>query len=464
MSFESSGAALFATPDRIQTPRTAKELIHFLGRKMSVLNFDTKQTEKMPGIDPGERGVTGFIAELNGRDMPELAKAFEIVHTGEKRLKKEKRSPTPQMELQFTNYRMILQDLASTAGINTELLDANITKLPDEYGQGEEKIGEIILSYYELLLKGVNNPNQPWKGVILQRVNTLKKQGSFRISKTMEKIAEVKSDTVTWKDIKPDNFSQKSKDMASYYLSYLSQQDQIRDSKAKQAAEAIKNGAYDRTALPTELDVRRNFADKLLVDLDARLPVLTSFDPKEDAQKAHVRLQDAANIYLFYALDEPTPTPIATDKKNTLYQQVKDLTTDGMGLKSLNERPAFLRQLSAKQLAILVFYKDPFLNNLPASELRNIFADRLVLETKSLAKSLKDNIRFENTNEHISNAYRLITGSLDTLYDLHFDPTEKQTDTYQAELKEKYRQIRNIASSDARTLTELALKKTPKQL
>lgn len=258
-------------------------------------------------------------------------------------------------------------------------------------------------------------------------------------------------------------FAETPKDIASNYLLQFSYQEVVRGSKAQQAAEAIRDGTYDKTLLPTDLDLRHKFADALLEDLDALLPAITSFNPleKDDTQTVTARLQDAASLCLGYALDEShiSSPGESLSSKEELYKQAQAFLKD---TETPDAITAVFKKLNADNLSILILKNDPVLGHLPATDLRKIFADRLVFETRFAARVLKDNIRTDETNRLTNTASSIARSSIDALYTLHFDPTEKQTSIIQDGIKETYRQRRNLAVADISSLAYLAFKQVPK--
>lgn len=134
-------------------PKTAKEIVHALGRDLSTLNWDINLTRNMPPILPGEVGVKTFAQTLRGNLFRNLADAIEVVHSGEKKIRKGKRFPSKQEAAIFKTHSRILADMAYVIGENSQLLDTRVALPEGIYRGNNTRVGELVLTFYELILE-----------------------------------------------------------------------------------------------------------------------------------------------------------------------------------------------------------------------------------------------------------------------------------------------------------------------
>lgn len=168
----------------IIAPRTAKETIHFAGTYMGRMNMDINLTRNMPPVLPGEQGVQKFAQSLRQAHFDSLADAFQIVHTGELRLRRNRRFPTRSVQKKFEACRAVIKDLAVTVSTNSDMLNSYVGVGPTTYKGEDTKIGDLVLTFYEIVLKIPDNKYV--RSVAMQRVKTLGRQEGFVLSPMMK--------------------------------------------------------------------------------------------------------------------------------------------------------------------------------------------------------------------------------------------------------------------------------------
>lgn len=165
-------------------PGTAKKLIHVIGANLSTLNPDINLTRKMPSILPGNKGVRNFVEALRESLFPNIANTIEVVHIGETRSRRGKRFPSRQEAEAFSTASAVLADMACAVGENAHLLDKHMTVVPEgHYRGGRTKVGELVLTFYELYLQVPSS--QFMLEVAVQRVRSLAGQEGFVSSSLM---------------------------------------------------------------------------------------------------------------------------------------------------------------------------------------------------------------------------------------------------------------------------------------
>lgn len=166
--------------------RTAKELIHTLGANLSTLNTDISSTGQMPSIEPGEIGVEVFIGSLKRRHFNDLARAIDVVHRGELRIKKGKNFPSVQEKNKFHNSAEVIRDLSTVVEDNASLLNTFASSIPTMHYKGSTtRIGELVLTFYDLFLEALADRGGSLSNA-RQRSATLSKQKRFVLSPIMK--------------------------------------------------------------------------------------------------------------------------------------------------------------------------------------------------------------------------------------------------------------------------------------
>lgn len=168
-----------------QAPCTAKELVHFIGANLSTMNSDIRRTRKMPSIKPGN-DLRYIIEPLREKGLENLAKVFDVVHSGELRLKRGRSFPSTMDARQFQVSRQILSDLSLAASNNLSLLDTHAVVREGEYRGNDTRIGELVLTFYDLVSDGSRINMNSFNAK--KRVDTLSKQEGFVLSPMMREI------------------------------------------------------------------------------------------------------------------------------------------------------------------------------------------------------------------------------------------------------------------------------------
>ncbi len=167
-----------------QVPKTAKELVHVLGANLSTLNKDTYETQEMPSILPGEKGMRHFTTALRENGFTNLAEAITVVHLGESRRRKDKNFPSLAETNKFETYSAVIRDLSTAVFNNISLLDNRAQVKPNHY-KVEIRVGEIVLTFYELALEEINMAHG-FIGSMTNRAEDLSKQNGFKPTSLIE--------------------------------------------------------------------------------------------------------------------------------------------------------------------------------------------------------------------------------------------------------------------------------------
>jgi len=167
-------------------PRVIEALVHSIGTSLSTLNLDIHLTRDMPPILPGKKGVRGFVKALREGNFENLAKAIEVVHVGENGIGKNKRNLSRRSATIFETYFKVITDMKYTIGENASLLNEFMI-VPDGHYRGDQtRVGELVLTFYELVLKDINTSHPANYYPANQRASSLSTFSGFTLSPLMQ--------------------------------------------------------------------------------------------------------------------------------------------------------------------------------------------------------------------------------------------------------------------------------------
>ena len=162
---------------------TAVELVRTLATYLLTLNRDTREFRPMPVIMPGEEGMQVFTEELRRSDLAYLAETVAIVHKGESEGEAAQFSSLAEAAT-FRHHLGVTKDFYAVVSGNTQLFGIQAKVRTGEYRVGVT-IGEIILSFYEVVLEAEEMGFDSTEAAGY-RAQTLSEQEGFIASPMME--------------------------------------------------------------------------------------------------------------------------------------------------------------------------------------------------------------------------------------------------------------------------------------
>lgn len=240
-------------------------------------------------------------------------------------------------------------------------------------------------------------------------------------------------------DEKHFEYANTPQDLAQNYL----QQPEIETtldnySRAHIFALAIRDRTLANSEFTSPDAQRAEFAKRLVDDFDVKLDSLAVFISQEEEAWTKHLLQKAAQTSLY-----------PNQNNDIQLRALKRLE----GADTPDSIKNGVREMNADEVANLILGNGKQINQIPSNELREIFAQRLVTETKFHIRELSDAISPVVHNQIIINGTLIARCGINALYDLHSSdglgsasPLDK---------------TKGIALADMTTLTSLAYKKPP---